>query len=73
MIESRNIGRTTSDFQCRVRIINGLFARLAFSSEVGTGSREGNASDKEFWQQQSAAPQKKGRREAGLFSSWELR
>jgi hypothetical protein len=73
MIESRNIGRTTNDFQCRVRIINGLFGRPAFSSEVDSGSREGNASDKEFWQQQSAAPHKKGRREAGLFSSWELR
>jgi hypothetical protein len=32
MIESRNIGRTTRDFQCRVRIINGLFAREIFGS-----------------------------------------
>src|SRR6266545_4582112 len=30
MIESRNIGRTGSDFQCRVRIINGLFALSFF-------------------------------------------
>ena len=30
MIESRNIGRTMRDFQCRVRIINGLFALLFF-------------------------------------------
>src|ERR1044071_7242974 len=32
MIESRNIGRTTSDFQCRVRIINGLFGLSFFGS-----------------------------------------
>src|SRR5439155_8166904 len=44
MIESRNIGRTGSDFQCRVRIINGLFALMAFLSEGGTGLPEENAS-----------------------------
>lgn len=43
------------NFQCRVRIINGLFA------------------PSNFWQQQSAGWHKKGRREAGLSQSWELR
>jgi hypothetical protein len=33
MIESRNIGRTGNDFQCRVRIINGLFAPLRFQAK----------------------------------------
>jgi hypothetical protein len=32
MIESRNVGRTTGDFQCRVRIINGLFVLSFFGS-----------------------------------------
>src|SRR3954465_4595387 len=32
MIESRNVGRTRRDFQCRVRIINGLFATSVFGS-----------------------------------------
>jgi len=32
MIESRNIGRTGNDFQCCVRIINGLFAPRVFGS-----------------------------------------
>jgi len=32
MIESRNIGRTGNDFQCRVRIINGLFELALFGS-----------------------------------------
>src|SRR5438445_9574310 len=48
MIESRNIGRTTRDFQCRVRIINGLFALLDFwqqqSAAPGRGIPKENAS-----------------------------
>jgi hypothetical protein len=39
MIESRNIGRTGSDFQCRVRIINGLFA-LSFFWQQQSAARD---------------------------------
>jgi hypothetical protein len=61
MIESRNIGRTRSDFQCRVRIINGLFAPWRFQAKRGPGSPEKNASELEEqlqWQQ-VAVPHKK--------------
>src|SRR5206468_8732811 len=40
MIESRNIGRTRSDFQCRVRIINRLFA-LPFFWQQQSATRIG--------------------------------
>src|SRR5262249_37771735 len=33
MRECWNIGRTRRDFQCRVRIINGLFAAIAFHTK----------------------------------------
>jgi hypothetical protein len=37
MIESRNIGRTGNDFQCRVRFINGLFALSFFWQQASAG------------------------------------
>src|SRR6185295_14505218 len=37
MIESRNIGRTMGNFQCRVRIINGLFALSFFWQQQSAG------------------------------------
>jgi hypothetical protein len=35
MIESRNVGRTADDFQCRVGIINGLFPAIVFPATQG--------------------------------------
>jgi hypothetical protein len=47
-----NVGRTTADFQCDVRIVNGLLARWRHLAGVRVrGASETN---------------KKGRREAGL-------
>jgi hypothetical protein len=43
MIESRNIGRTTSDFQCRVRIINRLFELALFWRQPSAGPVAGTA------------------------------
>jgi|ERR1700733_4138622 hypothetical protein len=53
--QARNIGRTGINFQCRVKTINRLFRAIAFSSEVGTGSREENASSGRSRNQMAAA------------------
>jgi hypothetical protein len=40
MIESRNIGRTVGNFQCRARIINGLFCAISIlSADVSRWTR----------------------------------
>jgi hypothetical protein len=46
MIESRNIGRTGNDFQCRVRIINGLFELALFWQQQSAVPAEGSAKNK---------------------------
>jgi hypothetical protein len=43
MIESRNVGRTDEDFQCRVRIINGLFGRRFCLAADGSGTAQAAA------------------------------
>src|SRR5215203_2533663 len=50
MIESRNVGRTTRDFQCRVRIINRLFELALFWRQPSAGPAVGTA------QQNAPAP-----------------
>jgi hypothetical protein len=43
MIESRNVGRTTRDFQCRERIINRLFELALFWRQQSAGPAAGTA------------------------------
>jgi hypothetical protein len=50
-----NVGRTAADFQWRLRIVNGLFARWRHLAAEAFGTAVGMAPSKQ-----------KGRREAGL-------
>jgi hypothetical protein len=59
MIESRNVGRTTMDFQCRERIINRLFELALFWRQQSAGPAVGTA------QQNASVP---GYRNGGVGS-----
>jgi hypothetical protein len=51
-----------------------IVCAMAFSNEAGTGSRQENTSERDFWQQQAAARHKKKAGARPAFSqSWEPR
>jgi len=65
----RNIGRTSGNFQRRVKAINGIDSPRRVFKGCGAASRRENASIREKWRQAAAAQKgpRKGRREAGLL------
>src|SRR4029079_17252974 len=67
MIESRNIGRTMRDFQCRARIINRLFVPWSFQAKrIPVCVRKARPKES-FGSSSQQCGTKKGRRKAGLF------